>query len=410
MLLMLSLAAIAILPINIMFFAILIANKTSQWKNYFILFLIPIFVLAYCYEPKGTPDIVSYFQELKLVSSMDMSQIAIMYEDGLVVEHFVFYILGKLGLYNLLPAISTSIVYGIAYYITFDYCKSFNQLERKDIIWIFIFQLLMLPFFSLVNNIRNVSAFALLLLAFYLDFVKGKNIIKILPLYIVPCFWHSSAFLFLLIRFVLWFGKKHKKWSYFVIVLVVLVPLVYRPLVEYLLTLNIGSHGGVIGTVFRMVIAKANWYVDPNTQYNQNTVVGLYNRINRLVGMSLALCTILMKYDGDEEAGERRYCEGLKIIAATCLATNMFLIPNFWRFSAALVVGSAPLYVNFFSKKRQYKSLVKLGMLSVALMFFIMHIIWSRGITDYSKFGDNLFKDNIYTILIKIIKNIGNLL
>ena len=104
--------------------------------------------------------------------------------------------------------IAGCIVYGVAFYITCDVAEEYNA--QSTIPAVIAIQGCMLPFFSIISNVRNVTAFSLIVLAVYLDTVKKKRNPVVLILYILPVFIHSSAIILVLLRiwFVAWCKSK----------------------------------------------------------------------------------------------------------------------------------------------------------------------------------------------------------
>ena len=132
-------------------------------------------MLAYSYMPTtDSPDLVRYFNEVRVCSEMSLKQVLTTQNDGQFIIYIAYWIIGKLGDVHLLPAISTSIVYGIALYIVCDSAEKYNI--EKIIPYVLLCQLMILPFNSIVSNIRNICAFSMIILASYLNLIKEKTI------------------------------------------------------------------------------------------------------------------------------------------------------------------------------------------------------------------------------------------
>ena len=109
-------------------------------------------------------DLVRYFQMIEQCKNLPFSQAFTWGNDGLVVKNLVFWIISRLGDVHILPALAAAIYYGVSAYLAVDQYR-----EGDKIYPIILFQLLTIPFLESLSNVRNVSAFALLILAAYRD-------------------------------------------------------------------------------------------------------------------------------------------------------------------------------------------------------------------------------------------------
>ena len=166
-----------IVPLALIVAVLGIWKNPSRWRLFFPMLVYVLFVGAYCYIPgtNSNVDLVRYFPEVELYGEMSLSEAFSYADDVLYARDFLFWLCGHLHATHLVPAITTAAVYGVAGYIS---CDSAERCDAKRYIGgILLFQLMMLPYISIINNIRNVSGFSLIILAAYLDIVKQKKTI-----------------------------------------------------------------------------------------------------------------------------------------------------------------------------------------------------------------------------------------
>ena len=113
--------------------------------------------MAYSIVMSHTDDMTRYFSVLEALEGMSLRETINHMNDGLLVENVLFWMIAQLKMPHLLPAFTTSVVYGVGAYITFDLVK--NGVYRYSWI-ILIIQFVMIPFSTVANNIRHVFAFS----------------------------------------------------------------------------------------------------------------------------------------------------------------------------------------------------------------------------------------------------------
>ena len=391
---------LAVLPLNILVFSIYLCNHPLQWKKLTGLFAVIVFILAYCYVPKGNPDIIAYYKELDDIKGFSISEISMYFQDGLFVEHIYLWLISSIGLYRLEQAITTTIVYFIAYYITFDYYSDNQAIYcSHDIKKVFIIQILLLPFFSIVNNVRNICCFSLIMLASYLDLYKRKRSVGVFVLYFLACFFHSTGIVLVALRLVLLLLKKHRIFELVFLFLIVVATLFYPIVLELLDTITIEASGGILDHI-KIFVAKAHWYVDQSTDYYKELSMDVYSTICRVIAF-LGSSVVLFSFNSNKyHNGSKQFVMYLRLISAFCIAACiLFKAPNYWRFFTALIIGFCPFMLNFTHNSKN-RLIIEVLFAFVAICFFVLHIIWSRHITDYNKMIILLFKNNPYTIVI----------
>ena len=167
-----------------------------RWKLCVVLYSFSMAMLAYTFEPAQLSDLYRYHSWLKYYNGNLFSIFS--NSDGLYVRDFLFWFVSKIGDKNVLQAIPTGLVYGCSSYIVCSYCeknKCFSFIPKLILI-----QFMLFPLISIINNVRNVGAFALLIAAVYRDLFLKKRNIGTLFLYVIPCFLHTVAISVIIVR------------------------------------------------------------------------------------------------------------------------------------------------------------------------------------------------------------------
>ena len=132
------------------------------------------------------------------------------------------YLVGQTGKKELLPIVACAACFVAFFYIWFDYTKStknrnFGFLECWGLFFVW------LPYFQIIDNIRNPISAAICAVCIYLQFYKGKKFSKLIVWYLVSCLIHTQTAVVLLIVLVFMFSKGAYKYRY-LLLLIFLTP------------------------------------------------------------------------------------------------------------------------------------------------------------------------------------------
>lgn len=389
-------------PLTMIYAVYNMVNAPSRWKKYLPYFVLAMALFAYCYNPVGEPDLERYFQQLEECGKLTLGQTIEWYHDGLIIENIIFWIIGRLGLAHLLPAISTGTIYAITGYITCDIAS--NHSAYKKIPTILLIQILILPFLSIVNNIRNIWAFSLIILAVYLELVKKKRNIGVLLLYILPCFLHMSAAILVVLRLLIIPAKRAKVLT---IIGAATVPSLISLAYQYRNSIPIG---GNLGIIIRQMIVKANWYLyDTNsTEWARAVSASGYQQMNRVVMMFIAVVLIVFAFYYMEtiNENEKDFVIFVFLLCVITLACNVFTTPQYWRFSAASIIGSGVLILKMLVDKKYLTRRCKVALYALeglALVAFLLQLWRARYMMDFIDFFITVIRTNIYTVIMEFI-------
>lgn len=385
---------VASAPILALFFWIGTIKGSSKWRLLLVLYWTMIFLVSYSIEPHATNDITRYWTQLENCGRMSFSQVVDYLNDGLIVENILFWFFGKLGDVRLLPALSASCVYTIAAYIAGDASRRIGA--QKYLVYGLILQLSMLPFFSIVNNLRNVSAFSIIVFAAYRDFVEKKKNLITLALYIMPVFMHKTGVVLLIARLLVPLFKRVFSLSVVLILfLSSLIGMTYN-------NLNRLPIGGTLGLILNRLIRSAYRYMTVDTEYSIKVRNSLAQTTLRYLVMGATVLMLIMVYYYIRKNVLYKEFENLGIFCFFCgiitLSCNIFDIPAYWRFSCASIILFTPILIVLLKLKSEYmvNRWIVYGMMlfgSLCLARFAVNIVGY----EYRRIEPDIFLTNVLT-------------
>lgn len=317
----------------------LMRKNYGNWRKYYWMYPMLMALLAFSYAPKpNSGDLVRYLSRIDIYSQFSLKGVLARFYYREVGETIWIWVAAKLGLPGIMPGIAAGTVYGVSTYIACDYAE---RNDKKFLInWIIATQFLLLPFNSIVNNIFNVTAFALVLLGVYRDLVQKKRNLWTLLLYVIPCFIQQTAFVLILVRIL---AVPVKKLKYVAIAIVALMPGAVN-----LLYANRGLFGG--SSFLLGIIERANYYLNETTdsEYAIRVQTVLWHRLNYVLSMLFAVIVIwgvvmLWKAKREEhiliDKRENTFLSFLFLVAILAISCVAFSAPHYWRFNLVTQMG-----------------------------------------------------------------------
>ena len=373
----------------------------SRWRAYIVLVAIFVFSAAYCYEPASDSDLIRYFQMLSDIKNVSLADANIYFDDGLIVKNAFFWLISKLGVPRILPSITTTTVYLISMYITCDYCEERRCLSC--IRYIIIFQFFFIPLITIVNNVRNIFAFSIFLLAVYLDLIKKKRNIFIYSLYILPCFIHTTVVLLLILRIISLFGNKIKVAA---CAIIFVLPNLIN--VSYEFRNLFGAYGNV-GNIIRLNIVKAYWFFNGANDNEWAIMVSKSPslKINRFIVFSTAILLMLFILTVFKKKQPSVIHTFIFMVCLLVLACGNFTANHYWRFATVFTVLISIIFVPIVDNWRSQHLWVKLGIYFLYLTGFVNKLIMVRfdfrGINVLDYFG-NISICGFFPIFLEVLK------
>lgn len=315
--------------------------KTPRyWRKYLWMLVLMMMTLGYAYIPINNSDLVRYYVILDRFKGYSLSQSFHVYEDGMYIKNLLFWAISQTELYGVLPAVTVGTVYGVASYVT---CSTAEKHDKEELIPVLLLlQFLLLPFYSIVNNVRNVMAFSFVVLAVYRDVELKKRNIATLILYIVPCFIHVAAVSLIILRFLVIVAKKHK---YLVLALVFfltnIIEILYR---------NISLFS--FSNALRIGILRAYRYISDeyaSSTWGTTVANSTWHRLNMLLNILLAISVLTVivlnkrrRADDQNIGGNSDFDYYIYLISLMTVSFLAFNAPHYWRYGVAIsaMIGS----------------------------------------------------------------------
>ena len=334
----LNLLAIMSIPFSAFIVGIVIVKAPNQFNRIIWIFTYCMAMIAYCYSPTYVNDLARYYARIDYCRQLPFSEAFTWISDGLVIKNLLFWVLAKINQKNLLQAIAIGVMYGVSAFIACDASQESNNHFAS----LFIIILGLLPLFLAANNIRNMIAFALSILAIYRDLVKRNRGALTVFLYIVPCFIHMASVALLAGRLLLPLVKRNYRISLGALIAVPFLVVNLYPI------LRVISIPGNTGLIIRRLIFKSYSTVVGTSAYAISTRESGFNNACRIVMFLFCLliaCSSFqfLKTDSD---GKSRFHDFILYDAMLCAFTCVYILTGaikFWVFAVASVICAIPL-------------------------------------------------------------------
>ena len=402
-----------VLPIYLLnpYFALVIAGigfaaNPRNWKKWLFLYVSFIFIAGFCTNTLFENDLDRYYLTLDFCKGLTLVGVIQRLNDGLIVENFFYWLYSHLGVYQLMPAVSSACVFGISTYIACDYAERTSQYRALYIV--LLFQFLMIPLFNVATNVRNIWAFSLITLAIYKDLVQHRRNIMTILLYVAPCFLHMTGIVIIFCRIVVPIIKR------FPLILTVLIGTLSSLISFAYSRISYITIGGVFGLVLRKLINKSNIYLERVDTFSNTVVNSRFEILTRPVMMLSAIiigyfsyCSIRKKENPYYDFAA--YCFAVSIIV---LASSVFAIPAYWRFGSVMVIAFSGELLRLWSSRKQLSLLNQILLYLLALLTFArfaLLIPYLHARMDFVKFFTDVLLTNVYTVLIKIVSALSKL-
>ena len=378
-----------------------ISKSPSKWRRYLPFYIYFIFIAAYSYTPPSgsNVDLLRYYQILEELKGLSLTEIVSSLSDSLYAENILYWIVVSANMPRLLQAITTATVYGVGAYIV---CDSAQPTDYKFIFRVLMTQAVIIPFFSVVVNVRNVFTFSLIILASYRDLYRHRRDLLTILLYIIPVFMHKTGVIIVILRLLVPVFKR----VYFVAVAFVfglsgLIKLAY----SYRLSI---PFGGALGTILRRLVNSAYIYLLGETQYAErvrNSTGATLSRLIAFVFLIFLVYLYLKKFLSKQKIEDIEVMGYLLCILS--LACNAFDTPAYWRFSAAASLVITPIMYSFYRGELTTR-IQKQRIYFVLIIYLVVRALFTvyRATIDWGETVSILVSTNIFTLMFELIKSI----
>lgn len=204
-------------------FVISYSNLKKGRKSALIFGIICFAILAFFFDPVKAwekngnyTDLYRFFFDMEKFSNYGWNcPIQYLKTDysAILISKILVYGISKIGYFGLLSSVSLLIVYGVSFYIFFDYSKTKNMNPYLASSAFFIF-ICLYNYVTIITNIRMPIATALYFFILYNDLIKKKNFKWCLLGYFLLILIHTSFILFFVIRLSVIFVTR-RNWKLF---------------------------------------------------------------------------------------------------------------------------------------------------------------------------------------------------
>ncbi len=380
------------IPILSFFYALIEIDNIKKYKEYIFYLTYFVFVLSYSYSAPydANTDLVRYYDWAKEASNLEGETIFTYWGDGLYIYNIMLYIAGTINMIHLLPAVTTSIVYGITLYISVKFACSIDKQEYIPLV--LIIQLLMMPYLEIVNNIRNIFSFSLFFLGLYIDLIKKRKIGYLF--YIIPVFIHATGFLYLIIRLIMFVIKNNIK--LFTIVSMI-IPMIF---INFINQINLANMVDVFDIKIYNLLLKFQRYSN-RVDFEQSGHLLLYQSISAVL---IILIVLFLSYRLYNNNSLYMYKKILAYIIILCLMSILVMVVSptqliYWRFYTPVFMCSGIVILLMMANEKNSGTIqFTTYMLSFLAFFnFVFEIMLARTWVDIDE-SALFFTNNIFTI------------
>lgn len=368
-----------------------------NWRKIFSLYVISLFMIGYCIESGRVTDMTRYFIQIENLKGLSLSDAIQTMNDRLYITDFFFWLSATFNMPHLVTGIPVALVIGVASYIACDYA---DESGEHHYLWIVLLLVLTKNSLStLANNIRNVSAFSIAVLAVYREIKqKKKNSLTIL-LYILPIFIHTNGLLLVVARLLIPLVKRRR---FFVLIIIAALPAIIEIAYSNVTSIPIG---GSVGVIIRRLIYSAHHYLAGTSSYARSQAASTNAQIKRIIAFSRLGFTTLIIYKELKE-NPTDFKAYTLILASLALSCTAFNTPAYWRFSTALLIANIPMYFNIISGRTIVKrspQLLKIGLVVFTLISFVLKIDTIMDDVNIGYFTQEILSSNIFVLLFECI-------
>ncbi len=181
----------------------LIGKSSRQIKKILIVYTLILTVFAYFYIPYETADLYRINELVDSFSKLSFSKF-IAKQKALGdrgIANVLYWLIGKTGVPQLLPAIVTFVCYSCIFYIISKTAEK-NQISGKNVAITLFFYMSIGNYMFVIAGIRCMLGISLLAFCFFRENVEGKFNLLHLPLYFISAFVHPFAAVLIAARFI----------------------------------------------------------------------------------------------------------------------------------------------------------------------------------------------------------------
>ena len=194
---------IAIYSYFLLMTCILMAYTNVKHKTILKIYTVILCVMGFFYLPYETADLYRTFETMDWYASIDFPQFLndFVRTSSVPISRILYWLVGKSGIYGLLPVISAFVSYSCIFY-TIDKTQEIYSISRKNVAITLFFLMSTSMYISVIGGIRMMMAMSLIVFCFFRESVEQKFRWWNVLLYVTAVFMHDIALILVAIRFI----------------------------------------------------------------------------------------------------------------------------------------------------------------------------------------------------------------
>lgn len=216
------LIAVCIYGYALAFICMLISFSNISYKALIRVYTVILVVMAFFYVPYVTADLYRINEMMLTYSAYEFSDFLRLFVSGSTtpVAAVLYWMVGKTGVPELLPAFSAAVCYSCIFYIFLNVCER-QKVSRRNIAVMLMFIMSVGTYIFVIANIRTMLGICLIMFCFYRESVERKRSFLHIPLYAAAALLHNFCVVIIVFEaFVLLLDRRispARRWIYFVI-------------------------------------------------------------------------------------------------------------------------------------------------------------------------------------------------
>lgn len=192
----------------------LIRFTQIDYRKILLGYMTALALMGFFYEPYETSDLFRINQSIALFSACSFPEFVqrYLFQTTAPLSRLIYWIVGKIGIYALLPASAAALTYGCIFYIVIHAAQK-CEISRRDIAMTVLFLMSTGSYMMTISNIRNMTAVAVVCLCFYRETIENKNSRWHILLYAAAALMHNMGVLVVLIRFAVKYRNIRFNWK-----------------------------------------------------------------------------------------------------------------------------------------------------------------------------------------------------
>ena len=173
---------------------LLLENFKIKSKKLFRYYLVCLCVMAFLYKPNVTADLYRVYELMDYFSTLTFRQFLneVAIDRSISLAYMLYWFIGKIGVYSILPALSAFVSYSVLFYIINKTQETYS-ISGRNVSCVLFFVMTTSIYLSTINGIRMMLALSMLSFCYFRSTVEKKlGFIDVL-FYCLSIFIHAMS-------------------------------------------------------------------------------------------------------------------------------------------------------------------------------------------------------------------------